>query len=46
MSCTSRNGLKIPGAEANRKVVDFLNVTMCLETGNFKTFMKEEDKLA
>ena len=42
----NRNGLKIPGAEANRKVVDFLNVTMCLETGNFKTFMKEGDKLA
>ena len=27
-------------------MVDFLNVTMCLETGNFKTFMKEGDKLA
>ena len=31
----NRNGLKIPRAEANRKVVDFLNVTMDLSTGTF-----------
>ena len=42
----NRNGLKIPGAEANRKVVDFLNVTMDLSNGTFKTFTKEGDKLA
>ena len=40
------NGLKIPGAEANRKVVDFLNVTMDLNSGHFKTFTKEGNKLA
>ena len=42
----NRNGLKIPGAEANRKVVDFLNVTMDLSTGTFKTFAKEGNTLA
>ena len=40
------NGLKIPGAEANRKTVDFLNVTMDLNSGNFRTYGKEGDKLA
>ena len=42
----NRNGLKIPGAEANRKMVDFLNVTMDLNTGSFRTYGKEGDKLA
>ena len=42
----NRNGLKIPGAEANRRVVDYLNVTMDLSTGSFKTFAKEGDTLA
>ena len=42
----NRNGLKIPGAEANRKVVDFLNVTLDLNSGSFKTFGKEGDTLA
>ena len=42
----NRNGLKIPGAEANRKVVDFLNVTLDLNSGSFRTYAKEGDTLA
>ena len=34
------NGLKIPGAEANRIEVDFLDVTMNLATESYKPFRK------
>ena len=39
----SANGLKITDFEVNRKQVDFLNVTMDLETGTHKAFKKDND---
>ena len=37
-----RNGLKVT-IEANTKIVNFLDITLDLNTGIFKPFMKEND---
>jgi len=38
------NGLKIT-IEANKKIVDFLDVTFDLTSGNYKPYMKPNNKL-
>ena len=39
------NGLKIPGAEANRIEVNFLDVTMNLVTESYKPFLKPRETI-